>query len=95
MERNGIARKIWVYGIYTIIEPDDQIDPSSLRKLFPHVPSELFVKLEKRRIDLLMGPKFNGLFPVGGSRRDCCENLKVMKTKFGSMGWSLGGLHRS
>ena len=95
VERNGTAHKVWGYGIDSIIEPDDPIDPSSLRKLFPHVPSELFVKLEKRRIDLLIGLNFNGLFPVGGSGRDCRENLKVMKTKFGSTGWILGGSHRS
>ena len=95
MERNGTAHKVWGYGIDSIIEPDYPIDPSSRRKLFPHVPSELFVKLEKRRIDLLIGLNFNGLFPVGGSGRDCRENLKVMKTKFGSTGWILGGSHRS
>ena len=93
IERNGTSRKVWGYGIDTIVEADEPIDPSCMRSLFPHIPSAVFKKLEKRRIDILIGLNYNGLFPVGGTGRNCRENLRVMKTRFGSTGWILGGSH--
>ena len=56
---------------------------------------DVFKKLEKRRIDLLIEINFNGLFPVGGLVKDSCENLRVLRTKFGHTGWILGGSHRN
>ena len=93
VSRNGMLFKVWGYGIDSIIEPDDPVDPSCVRTLFPHIPSEVFMKLEKRRIDILIGINYNGLFPVGGFGKNCQGNLKVMKTIFGSTGWILGGTH--
>ena len=95
IERNGVCHRVWGYGVDTIIDPDETVDTSSLRNLFPHVPVEVFDKLEKRRLDLLIGINYNGLFPTGGEGRNCHENLKVMKTKFGKCGWILGGSHSS
>ena len=95
VENNGTTRPVWGYGVDTIIDPDEPVDPSSLRELFPHIPSQVFQKLEKRRVDLLIGLNYNGLFPTGGTGRDCHENLRVMKTKFGASGWILGGSHSS
>ena len=77
----------------SIVEADEPIDPSCMRSLFPHIPSAVFKKLEKRRIDILIGLNYNGLFPVGGTGRNCRENLRVMKTRFGSTEWILGGSH--
>ena len=93
VSRNGMLFKVWGYGIDSIIEPDDPVDPSCVRTLFPHIPSEVFMKLEKRRIDILIGINYNGLFPVGGSGKNCQGNLKVLKTQFGTTGWILGGSH--
>ena len=93
IERNGTSRKVWGYGIDTVVEADEPIDPSCIRSLFPHIPSTVFKKLERRRIDILIGLNYNGLFPEGGTGRNCRENLRVMKTRFGSTGWILGGSH--
>ena len=95
VDRSGISYRVWGYGVDTIIEPDETVDPSLLRNLFPHIPSEVFDKLEERRLDLLIGLNYNGLFPTGGEGKNCCENIKVMKTKFGKTGWILGGSHSS
>ena len=93
VERSGVIHRVWGYGVETILEPDDPIDPSCLRSLFPHVSADVFVQLEKRRLDLLIGINYNGLFPYGGTGRDCRENIRVMKTNFGPTGWILGGSH--
>ena len=93
VERNGICHRIWGYGVDTILEPDDPVDPSSVRHLFPHVPKEVFVKIQKRRIDILIGLNYNGLFPTGGTGKDCNQNMRIMQTRFGDLGWILGGSH--
>ena len=71
VERNSSTHPVWGYGVDTILDPDEPVDPSSLRDLFPHIPSEVFQKIQKRRIDLLIGLNYNGLFPTGGTGRDC------------------------
>ena len=95
IDRSGNSHRVWGYGVNNILDPDDPVDTSKVRSLFPHVPSDVFQKLEKKRIDLLIGINYNGLFPVGGVGRDCKGNLKVMRTQFGSSGWILGGSHPS
>ena len=95
VERDGTPQPVWGYGVDTIIEPDEPVDPSSLSKYFPHVPAEAFKQLEMRRVDILVGLNYNGLFPTGGNGRDCHEHLRVMRTRFGSTGWIIGGAHSS
>ena len=94
IDRNGKSHDIWGYGVENIIETEDPVDPSSLRDLFPHIPARTFEKLQMRRIDILIGLNYAGLFPSGGEGQDCVDNLKVMKTKFGSTGYILGGSHK-
>ena len=94
VDRSGRKHVIWGYGVDTILDPDEPVDASSLRHLFPHVPSEVFTKLRKRRVDILVGLIYNGLFPTGGSGKDCVGNLRVNRTRFGSTGWILGGAHK-
>ena len=53
----------------------------------------MFEKLENRRLDLLIGLNYNGLFPAGGLGKNCRGNLRVMHTRFGSTGYILGGSH--
>ena len=92
-DRFGIRTQMWGYGIDSIIEAEEPIDPGPIRHLFPHVPTATFKKLQKRRIDLLIGLNFNQLFPTGGEGKDSVGNMKVLKTKFGETGWILGGTH--
>ena len=93
LDRFGQRYQLWGYGVKSIIEADDPVDPFPVRKLFPHIPDSVFHKLQKRRIDLLIGLNFNNLFPSGGEGRDCVGNLKVLRTKFGPTGFILGGTH--
>ena len=93
VDRKGKHYQVWGYGVDTILEPEEPVDPSKLRKLFPHIPKEVFKKMEKKRIDILIGMNFNSLHPSGGRGRNCKENLKVMKSMFGETGWILGGSH--
>ena len=93
VDRKNKLHSIWGYGVDTILDPEDTIDPSPLRKLFPHIPKEVFRKLVKKKIDILVGLNYNSLHPTGGRGRNCKENLKVMKTMFGSTGYIIGGSH--
>ena len=89
----GKQHSVWGYGIDHIIDPDDPIDLSGIRHLFPHVPSDAFSLLPKRRIDILMGINYNGLHPSGGLGVDAVDNLKALRSRFGC-GWVIGGCHK-
>ena len=93
LDRFGNKYPLWGYGVKTIIEADEPVDPYPVRRLFPHVPEAVFKKLQKKRIDLLIGLNFNNLFPTGGEGKNCVGNLKVLRTKFGDTGFILGGTH--
>ena len=95
VERDGTCHSVWAYGVDSIVDSEDLIDPSPLQSLFPHISKDVFRKLEKRRVDLLIGLNYNGLFPTGGTGKNCVDNLRVMKTRFGKTGWILGGSHPS
>ena len=93
VDRSGTVYKIWGNGVNTILDPDEPVDPACVRDLFHHVPAEVFEKLKKRRLDLLIGINYNGLFPSGGFGCDCQDNLRVIRTKFSKSGWILEGSH--
>ena len=93
VDRKGEKHVLWGYGIDTIIEPEEPSDLSSVMDLFPHIPEEVFTPLPKKRIDILVGLNFNGLFPSGGEGNNCVGNLKVLSTIFGTTGFVLGGSH--
>ena len=88
VDRSGERHAIWGYGLENIIEPDDPIDLSPVRDLFPHIPEAVFEPLPKKRVDILIGLNFNGLHPSGGEGDNCVGNLKVFSTIFGSTGHS-------
>ena len=54
------------YGLENIIDPEDPINLSPVRDLFPHIPHQVFETLPKRRVDILIGINYNRLHPVGG-----------------------------
>ena len=83
---------VWGYGIDKIIDPDDPVDLSPVRSLFPHVPDQAFGPMPKKRIDILIGLNFNSLHPSGGLGVDAVGNLKALRSRFGT-GWVIGGCH--
>ena len=89
----GKQHSVWGYGIDDIIDPDEPVVLSAVRHLFPHVPSDAFIPLPKKRIDILMGINFNGLHPSGGLGVDAVGNLKALRSRFGC-GWVIGGCHK-
>ena len=88
----GKRHSVWGYGIDKIIDPDDPVDLSPVRSLFPHVPDQAFTTMPKRRIDILIGLNFNYLLPSGGLGVDAVGNLKALRSRFGT-GWVIGGCH--
>ena len=90
---DGNQYHIWGYGIDNIMEPDEPINLSKVRCLFPHVPDIAFKTLPRKRIDILMGLNYNSLHPCGGNGIDAVGNLKVLQSKFGC-GWVIGGSHK-
>ena len=93
VDRKGERHALWGYGLEKIIEPEDPVDMTPVRHLFPHIPDEVFKPLLKKRIDILIGLNFNGLHPSGGEGENCVGNLKMLSTIFGSTGWIMGGSH--
>ena len=60
--------------------------------MFPHVPDKVFDCLDEKPLDILMGLKFLGLHPEGGTGEDKVGNLRALKNEF-SHGWVIGGSH--
>ena len=89
----GKQHSIWGYGIDHIMDPDEPVDLSSVKSLFPHVPDRAFFPLPKRRIDILIGLNYNSLHPYGGTGVDVVGNLKALRSRFGC-GWVIGGCHK-
>ena len=89
----GKQHSIWGYGIDHIMDPDEPVDLSSVKSLFPHVPDRAFFPLPKRRIDILIGLNYNSLHPYGGTGVDIVGNLKALRSSFGC-GWVIGGCHK-
>ena len=59
----GSVRKVWAYGINSIMGSPESLDLTCLRSLFPHIPKEVFAPTEKKHVDILMGNNFLGLHP--------------------------------
>ena len=92
VENSGQVHSIWGFGLDTIIDPPDAVDLQPVRHLFPHVPSDVFQKLPKKRIDILVGLNFFSLHPDGGQGRNSIGNMKALHSKF-SKGWLIAGSH--
>ena len=92
VRNNGTVRKVWGYGIETIMESPDPLDLSSVRSLFPHIPKEVFAPSSKKPVDILMGNNFLGLHPDGGIGRDAVGDMRAYQSQFG-LGWVLAGTH--
>ena len=89
---NGSVRKVWAYGIDSIMGSPESLDLTCLRSLFPHIPKEVFAPTEKKSVDILMGNNFLGLHPDGGLGRDAVGDMRAYQSQFG-MGWVLAGTH--
>ena len=66
MENDGSQRRLWGFGVETIMEPPDPVDIKAVRHLFPHLPNAVFSPLPKKPIDLLIGNNFLQIHPDGG-----------------------------
>ena len=91
-DRAGKGRKVWGYGLDTISDSVATVDPSGVRHLFPHVPSEVFRPLNSRPVDILVGLNCFSLHPKGGEGRDQVGDLRALTSGFGA-GWLVAGTH--
>ena len=89
---DGSTREIWAFGVDSIMEPIDDIDLSSVKHLFPHVPDKAFISLTSKSPDILIGTNFLGLHPSGGEGRDVAGDLRACHSDFGC-GWVIAGAH--
>ena len=92
-QSDGTAKFVWAYGIEKIMEDPEPVDLSPVRKLFPHLPSEVFTAPATRReVDILIGNNFLSLHLSGGQGRDAVGELRAYESLFGQ-GWVLAGSH--
>ena len=89
---DGSTRKLWGYGVENIMEPPDPVDLSLVKKIFPHLPKNVFFPAPMKQIDILIGNNFLGLHPSGGQGRDAVGNLRAYQSLFGH-GWVVAGTH--
>ena len=47
VENDGTLRKLWGFGVDSIMEPPDPVDLGPVKHLFPHLPSAVFVPLAR------------------------------------------------
>ena len=92
IQSDGTSRSVWAYGIDNIMEPADPVNIASVRKLFPHLPQEIFAPAVKKEVDILIGNNFLGLHPSGGQGRDSVGDMRAYQSLFGQ-GWVLAGSH--
>ena len=92
VENDGTLRKLWGFGVDSIMEPPDPVDLGPVKHLFPHLPSAVFVPLARKPVDILVGNNFFQLHPDGGQGRDSCGDLKALQSKYGA-GWIIAGSH--
>ena len=65
LDMYGNIRTVWGYGMSSILRSAVP-DLACVRHLFPHVPSEAFLSLPERDVDILIGLNMNELQPAGG-----------------------------
>ena len=92
VENDGSQRRLWGFGVETIMEPPDPVDIKAVRHLFPHLPDAVFSPLPKKPIDLLIGNNFLQIHPDGGQGQDAVGDLKALHSRFGT-GWVIAGSH--
>ena len=92
VENDGSKRKVWGFGVETIMEEAEPVDLRPIRHLFPHLPDGVFLPLPKKPVDLLIGNNFFQLHPDGGQGRDAVGDLKALQSRFGD-GWVIAGTH--
>ena len=89
---NGLQRRIWAFGVNQIMEIPDPIDLRPVRKLFPHLPDNVFAPLMKKPVDLLIGNNFFNIHPDGGQGINCVGDLRALQSQLG-LGWIIAGTH--
>ena len=92
VQNDGNQRKIWGFGVDSIMDSPDAVNLDSIRGLFPHIPGEIFTTLPKKPVDILIGNNFFQLHPDGGRGINAVGDLKILRSKFGS-GFVVAGSH--
>ena len=92
VENDGSMRKVWGFGVDTIMDPPEPVNLTPIRHLFPHLPDSVFIPLPRKPVDLLIGNNFFQLHPDGGQGRNAVGDIKVLDSSFGS-GWVIAGTH--
>ena len=92
VDNTGVLHHIWGFGMHEIMDPPPPVDLQKVRKLFPHIPDQVFDMLPQKPIDLLIGINFLSIHPDGGQGINAVGNLKVYNSIF-STGYLVGGAH--
>ena len=90
VDLSGAEHRMIAYGTDDIMGEVGGVDWSRARKLFPHIPDEVFQKTERKALDLLIGVNYLHLHPSGGEGRNAVKGLRVLNSNFGN-GWVLSG----
>ena len=78
VKKSGDKVRAWGYGIDVITDPVEPTDLGEVKALFPHIPEEAFVSLDKIPMDILVGMNFFGLHPGGGEGEDQVDHLRAL-----------------
>ena len=81
LNKNNELVTINVYGLSKLTDVVNSLDISVLKQLFPNIPPNLLVK-ESRKIDLLIGNDYHGLYPIHQIAKSG-DHLSVMEGPFG------------
>ena len=92
IKNDGTRKKVWAFGLDSIMGITDPVDLAKIRNLFPNIPSEVFTARQAHEVDILMGNNFLSLHPSGGTGRDAVDDLVAYQSSFG-LGWVIGGTH--
>ena len=92
-DNQGSKYKLSLLGLDRITTNPGKIDISDAYQLFPHISAKALDR-PTGEVGMLIGQNHVALLPTGGEGVNCCGNLRVMNTKFGS-GVVLGGSHPS
>ena len=93
-DRDGKEHPVTAFGVPKISDAIEKVSLSSLKQLFSPETQQLWDRVDTRpagEVEFLLGGNYLGLHPTD---HESFENVKVMKSKFGS-GYLAAGHHLS
>ena len=91
-DRYGEKHRINCIQVDYITEPQDQVDPNVLHRIFPHIPKGL-LNYPAMEVGLLLSQNANTLPPTRQNGKNKAGNLRVRRTVLGKDGYVLEGWH--